>query len=248
MQKKNKIRFNNFVKFLDNKRIREIKVKIEKLKNVDICYGIVQLFTNNINYLPMAYQFKYDDIERKKIEGKETFSLKNPFFNNKSGKKYTAFIFSIVSYNYHEYDVQITENNRRPLDDDDDDDDDDEKSHVLGIILAAVGALLLFAMIGIVIYYQIKNCKPKEGEYTTYENDENENEKNDNNNYNETNQNSINSTDYNNNIDNNNDNNDNNNLDNNINNINKNSKYNKIYRFDDEEDEDKRLYKNLDED
>ena len=250
--KKNKIRFNNFVKFLDNKRIREIKVKIEKLKNVDICYGIVQLFTNNINYLPMAYQFKYDDIERKKIEGKETFSLKNPFFNNKSGKKYTAFIFSIVSYNYYEYDVQITENNRRPIDDDDDD-DDDEESHVLGIVLAVVGSGILIAIIVIVIYYKIKNSKPKEGEYTTYENDENENQNenqnNDNNNYNETNQNSINSTDYNNNIDNNNNNTDNNNLDNNnINNINKNSKYNKIYRFDDEEDEDKRLYKNLDED
>ena len=70
------------MKFLDNKRIREIKVKIEKLKNVDICYGIVQLFTNNINYLPMAYQFKDDDIERNKINEEininEDFKIYSP--------------------------------------------------------------------------------------------------------------------------------------------------------------------------
>ena len=245
--KKHNIKLNNFVKFLDNKKIREIKVKIDKLKDVEICYGIVPLFTNDINYLPMAYLFKYDDIERKEIKKTEIFSLKNPFYKNSDNrKKYTAFIFSIFSSDYYEYDVQITENNKKPLDDDDDDDDDDEKeSHVLGIILSIIGSTILITVILIVVYYKIKNKKPKEEDYRQYENEENENNEN---NYN--NENSINNTNDNNNNDYNNNYNsiDNNNINNNTNNLNKNSKYNKIYKFDDEEDDDKRLYKSFDED
>ena len=149
---KKKLSDNHFVKFLDNET-KEIKVRINKLKNVEIVYGIVQLFTNDINYLPMAYQFKDDNIKRKLIKKKETLKIKNPFVNdNDSRKKYLAFVFSIPSANYYEYEAQIIGDTQEGYDDDDDDD-----LSVLGIVIAVIGGIALFVIIGIVIYYRIKN-------------------------------------------------------------------------------------------
>ena len=212
---------NHFVKFLDYET-KEIKVKINKLKDVEIVYGIVQLFTNDINYLPMAYQFKDDNIKRKTIKKKETLKIKNPFVNeNDSRKKYLAFVFSIPSANYYEYEAQIIQDTQEDYDDDDEDD-----LSVLGIVIAVIGTHALFVIIGIVIYYKIKNRK------TTKDGDEiidNEYDTN-NNNVENTNYNSINSDN-----------------DSNNNNNNTNNNVSKTYRFDDEED-DKRLYKSFEDD
>ena len=212
---------NHFVKFLDYET-KEIKVKINKLKDVEIVYGIVQLFTNDINYLPMAYQFKDDNIKRKTIKKKETLKIKNPFVNeNDSRKKYLAFVFSIPSANYYEYEAQIIQDTQEDYDDDDEDD-----LSVLGIVIAVIGTIVLFVIIGIVIYYKIKNRK------TTKDGDEiidNEYDSN-NNNVENTNYNSINSDN-----------------DSNNNNNNTNNNVSKTYRFDDEED-DKRLYKSFEDD
>jgi hypothetical protein len=212
---------NHFVKFLDYET-KEIKVKINKLKDVEIVYGIVQLFTNDINYLPMAYQFKDENIKRKTIKKKETLKIKNPFVNeNDSRKKYLAFVFSIPSANYYEYEAQIIQDTQEDYDDDDEDD-----LSVLGIVIAVIGTIVLFVIIGIVIYYKIKNRK------TTKDGDEiidNEYDSN-NNNVENTNYNSINSDN-----------------DSNNNNNNTNNNVSKTYRFDDEED-DKRLYKSFEDD
>ena len=216
---KKKLSDNHFVKFLDNET-KEIKVRINKLKNVEIVYGIVQLFTNDINYLPMAYQFKDDNIKRKVIKKKETLKIQNPFVNdNDSRKKYLAFVFSIPSANYYEYEAQIIGDTQEGYDDDDDD------LSVLGIVIAVIGGIALFAIIGIVIYYRIKNRKTTKDDDEIIDNEYDNNNNNvENNNYN-----SINSDNFN-----------NNNNSNNNNNT-------KTYRFDDEED-DKRLYKSFEDD
>ena len=151
---KRKLTDNHFVKFLDNKA-KEIKVVIDKLKNVEVNYGIVQLFTKDINYLPMAYQFKDDNIKKKLITKKETLKIKNPFTEDSdSGKKYLAFIFSIPSANYYEYEAQVIEDTYEGYDK-----VDDDKVNVLGIVFAVIGAIALFIIMGIIIYYKIKNRK-----------------------------------------------------------------------------------------
>ena len=212
---------NHFVKFLDYET-KEIKVKINKLKDVEIVYGIVQLFTNDINYLPMAYQFKDDNIKRKTIKKKETLKIQNPFVNeNDSRKKYLAFVFSIPSANYYEYEAQIIQDTQEDYDDDDEDD-----LSVLGIVIAVIGTIVLFVIIGYVTYYKIKNRKnTKDGDEII----DNEYDSN-NNNVENTNYNSINSDN-----------------DSNNNNNNANNNVSKTYRFDDEED-DKRLYKSFEDD
>ena len=212
---------NHFVKFLDYET-KEIKVRINKLKDVEIVYGIVQLFTNDINYLPMAYQFKDDNIKRKTIKKKETLKIQNPFVNeNDSRKKYLAFVFSIPSANYYEYEAQIIQDTQEDYDDDDEDD-----LSVLGIVIAVIGTIVLFVIIGYVTYYKIKNRKnTKDGDEII----DNEYDSN-NNNVENTNYNSINSDN-----------------DSNNNNNNANNNVSKTYRFDDEED-DKRLYKSFEDD
>ena len=227
-EKKNILTNNHFVKFISTKT-REIKLKINKLKNVEINYGIVQLFTNDLNFLPMAYQFKEDNIKEKKLkENKVTITINNPFLNNYDSRKYLAFIFSIPSTNYYEYEAQVIEDDKRgDNDDDDDDDDDDDEVNVVGIVFGVIGAIALFTILGIIIYYYIKNKKGTKEEFQNDIINDNENDVIENNN----NNNSVNDSD---------------NKD--KNNINISSKYrNIIHKFDDEED-DKRLYKSFEDD
>ena len=107
--KKNKINKNNFVKFID-KDCKKIKINIDGLNQVPIYYSLVKLAINDINYIPLVYNFKNDYVQ-KTISKNEIIEIENKFFNqNDNIKEYIAFIFSIKDYNIkYEYNVQIQE-------------------------------------------------------------------------------------------------------------------------------------------
>ena len=99
---------NHFVKFI-NKNTKTIRVIIKGLKDIEISYDLVKLFTDNVDYLPMAYQFR-ETMTKKKAEEKEEIILNNKFYGDEDlNKKYIAFIFSIPSYKYYEFDAQVIE-------------------------------------------------------------------------------------------------------------------------------------------
>ena len=143
---------NNIIKILDSET-KVVKFTIKGLKDVTISYGIVELFTDDINYLPMAYQFKENTVKKIYIKQDEDFEIINPFLNKeKNKKKYLAFIFSIMSFQLYEYDARIIEDEEDPI---------IMKSYVLGIVLGVIGSIILFVIIGIIIYCWWKNKKNK---------------------------------------------------------------------------------------
>jgi cbb3-type cytochrome oxidase subunit 3 len=219
--RKKKISDNHFIRFI-NPNTEEIKVKVNGLKNVEILFGFVQLFTNDINYLPMANKFEDGYLRRREINKKDSMKLKNPFLKNTdSRKKYLAFIFSIPEYKYYQYEAQVIQ---------DGEEDEDPDVNILGIVLSIVGALILIVIIGIIVYYFWKKKKGEKAGKDEFINEDNEE------NYKNINDGENNKNNYE-------DNNINNNAENNINN----KKKNVIHRFDDEDDEnDKRLYKSFD--
>ena len=108
---KSKLTDNHFIKFFD-KNVDEVKIKISGLKNVKTAFGLVKLTTDDIDYLPLAYQFKEEyNITKKNLKENEEIILKNPFKDLKDNKKYLAFIFSIQDYKYYEYNIEIDEIN-----------------------------------------------------------------------------------------------------------------------------------------
>ena len=132
--KKRTIRNNNFARFLEL-NTEEIKVKIKGLKNVEITFGLVQLFTNDPHYLPMAYQFKEGFIKKKEAKKEETIKLNVPsLIDPDSTKKYLAFVCSIPSAQLYEYDIQVITN----YDDKDEIDDDDDEDYALEISLCSL--------------------------------------------------------------------------------------------------------------
>ena len=55
-QKDLEINSNNFVMFLEEK-ITNFTIKFNSLENEEVAYGIVDLASDNINYIPLAYNF-----------------------------------------------------------------------------------------------------------------------------------------------------------------------------------------------
>ena len=232
--KKKKITDNNLVRFL-KPRTKQITFNLDGLKDTEIVFGIVKLFTNNVNYLPMAFQFKEDNnIRRKLASKKESITIINPFLNKHEvyDKKHLAFVCSIPQYKYHSYEAQVIF-------------DEEEKkakkdNSAIKISLSIVGVLILIVIVGIVIYYFVKKNKNKKtedlDEYIKQEDSKNNNDNNE----------GINEEE--------------NNIDTQIenNNVTKNSNYNSISsdnnknnyirKFDDEDDDDRRLYKSFSED
>ena len=105
----NKITKNNIVKFI-NKKTKKLKINVNELSNVTICYGIVKLATNDINYIPLAYNF--GNLIKKNCSSNEYFEFDNKYYGEKEDiyKKYQAFIFSIQSSKiYYKYNIQIEE-------------------------------------------------------------------------------------------------------------------------------------------
>ena len=73
---KSKLTDNHFIKFFD-KNVDEVKIKISGLKNVKTAFGLVKLTTDDIDYLPLAYQFKEEyNITKKKLKENEGIILK----------------------------------------------------------------------------------------------------------------------------------------------------------------------------
>ena len=144
---KTKLTDNHFIKYLD-KDIDQVKVKISGLKDVPVAFGLVKLSSDDIDYIPLAYQFKEEyDITKKNLKENEEIVLKNPFKELKDNKKYLAFIFSIQKYNYYEYDVEIGESS------------ENGGSKLLIYILAVIGVILVISLIVIIIVYFAKKNK-----------------------------------------------------------------------------------------
>ena len=85
-------------------------MKIKGLYEVPIAYGIVKLSSNDINYIPLAYNFK-NYIIKKNCTKNEFIEIDNKYFGKEDElKKYQAFIFSIQSSKIDfKYSVQIEE-------------------------------------------------------------------------------------------------------------------------------------------
>ena len=233
--KQRKITDNNLVRFL-KPNTKQITFKLNGLKDTEIVFGYVKLFTDNVNYLPMAFQFKEDNFLRRKLASKiESVTIKNPFLNNYevNNKKYLAFVCSIPDYKYHSYEAQV-------ILDDEEKKAKKDNNLAVKISLSIVGVLILIVIVVIVIYYLVKKKKDKKtedlDEYIKQEDSKNNND----------NIESINDEE--------------NNIDTQIenNNVTKNSNYNSISsdnnknkyikKFDDEDDDDRRLYKSFSED
>ena len=108
-EKINKIKKNNFVKFIDWDS-KKIKININGLSQVPIYYSLVKLAINDTNYIPPVYNFK-NNYMYKLSEKNEEIEIENKFYGKKDNiKEYIAFIFSIKNINEnYEYDVQIKE-------------------------------------------------------------------------------------------------------------------------------------------
>ena len=107
--KKNEITKNNFVKFID-KDIKKLKINIDGLNNIPISFGIVKLSSDNIHYIPLAYNFG-KDIIKKNSSINEIIEIDNKYYEkNDNFRKYQAFIFSIQSSKIDfKYNVKIEE-------------------------------------------------------------------------------------------------------------------------------------------
>jgi hypothetical protein len=102
--KKVEINKNNFVVFLDNS-VKALKIKFNKIDNVEVAYGIVKLATDDIKYIPLAFNFN----ETNKETMKTSIELNN--LNNitkDNYKPFTAFIFSVRSNSIiDKYNIEI---------------------------------------------------------------------------------------------------------------------------------------------
>ena len=156
---------NNFVKFI-NKNTTKLKVIIKGLNNVYIHYGLVKLFTDDVNYLPMGSQFG-DLFLRKKAEYNETIEIYNHFYeNDNDNKKYLAFIFSIQFYQYYEYDAQVIDEDINQKENNKDEKEINNKNNTNFIFIIIIGIIIISLIINIsVVFYFIfikKNkCKKK---------------------------------------------------------------------------------------
>ena len=137
---KNKINKNNFVKFI-NKNTKSLKINIDGLNDVAAYYTIVKLAVNDMNYIPLVYNFK-NDVIHKNITKNEIIEIENKFYGKEDEiKEHTAFIFSIKSSNIHyEYSVQIEEIKDSII---------KEKS---GIIIFIIIIVIIILLIGITFY------------------------------------------------------------------------------------------------
>ena len=129
---------NNFVKFID-KNTKKIKMNIKGLNNILIVYGLLKLITDNVEYLPFAYQLK-ENVIRKNITSDETIEIDNEFYGkNDDNKNYIGLVFSIPNYLYYKYYVQIEEIK--------DDTFLGINKNILFIILIIIGGVLIISLI-----------------------------------------------------------------------------------------------------
>ena len=161
---------NHFVRFLDNNS-KKIKVRIRGLNNIDAVYGLVKLFTNDVNYLPMAYQFK-DSVIRKKIKNNEIIEINNTYYGNNDRKKYLAFIFSIPYYFYYEFDAQVIQDFEEEYKNDDYNNNNNNNNNLnnedkinIGIIILVFTAIIIIIIIIVLIYFFFIKKKETKNKY-----------------------------------------------------------------------------------
>ena len=144
---KTKINGNHFVKFLD-KNFDEYKVKVYNLKGVPISWVLVDLATDDTNYLPLATQFKEEYNISNTTLGfdEDSIPLKNSFKGRNNNKKYLAFIFSIRRPNLHEFEVEFEENKSGG-------------NTILIIILILVGIIVIVCLVILIIFIISKTKK-----------------------------------------------------------------------------------------
>ena len=87
----------NFLKFLDNKDKLKVEINFKKKYEGKLYYGIVHLASNNIKYVPRAFNFEngIKNIKEKDLEKDMTLEIKDIEIGKKDNKKNTAFICSI---------------------------------------------------------------------------------------------------------------------------------------------------------
>ena len=141
---------NLFVRFLNNNSQR-IKVTIKGLAGVPIAYGIVKLFTYDVDFLPYPTQFK-DTIIRKTASEVENLEIQNNFYGVNDNKKYTAFIFAITNFKYYEFDAQVIEG-----------DESNSGGNSLTIILFIIFGTIIIIIV-VILYFFVKE-KRKEKKY-----------------------------------------------------------------------------------
>ena len=141
---------NLFVRFLNNNS-QKIKVTIKGLAGVPIAYGIVKLFTYDVDFLPYPTQFK-DTIIRKTASEVENLEIQNNFYGVNDNKKYTAFIFAITNFKYYEFDAQVIEG-----------DESNSGGNSLTIILFIIFGTVIIIIV-VILYFFVKE-KKKENKY-----------------------------------------------------------------------------------
>lgn len=94
---------NNFIFFIDEK-MTSFSITFNNLENEEVAYGIVDLSSNDINYIPLAYNFPDIKIEKitKSIEMNLDSQIKNDTF-----KPYKAFIFSLAKNQTPKYKIDL---------------------------------------------------------------------------------------------------------------------------------------------
>ena len=102
-EKNLEINKNNFVIFLGEK-VTSFSIIINNLEDEEVAYGIVDLPSNNIKYIPLAYSFK--TIKREKLD--EIFNVTIEVESKKDQfKPYKAFVFSLISDKLINYNVDL---------------------------------------------------------------------------------------------------------------------------------------------
>jgi hypothetical protein len=102
-EKNLEINKNNFVIFMGEK-VTSFSIIINNLEDEEVAYGIVDLPSNNIKYIPLAYSFK--TIKREKLD--EIFNVTIEVESKKDQfKPYKAFVFSLISDKLINYNVDL---------------------------------------------------------------------------------------------------------------------------------------------
>ena len=146
---------NNFVKFI-NRNTKKIKIIIKGLYNIPFNYGLVKLFSDDIDYLPMAFFFRNTTFIQKPKDI-EVIEINNTFYGkNNDDKKYLAFLFSIPRANYYEFDAQVIE------EDLDENNGWKKEGNKYIIILIIIGIIIIISfLINVLIFFIIKKNNNK---------------------------------------------------------------------------------------
>ena len=165
--KEHNVTLNNMVKFI-NGNFSQANITIQGLENEKVYYGIVELVTNDTNYLPPAYLFK-ENIESKKLSENETIVINNSLNNNTfydtndDRKKYQAVIFSIfTAKNDKQYKIQFNDDGSNEKEEDKDQKKTEGGLSTPYLIAIIVIILILLIIIIIIIIICIKKKKKNE--------------------------------------------------------------------------------------